>query len=499
MDDQPQLRILKSTTIIGGSSILNVIFRIVQVKAAAVLLGPAGVGIISLFSSATALASTIAAMGLPTSGVRQIAESAASGDETRIARTVVAFRRVALFLAVTGALVFLSLRTQISHVTFGSADYATAIGVLSLVPLMMVLSGAQSALIRGMRRIGDLARATVIGGALGTLVSVPVLYLMGSAGIVPYLIAIAGATLLASWWYARKIRLVKVRLGWREVIAEARPLLRLGSAFMVSGLVTMATLYLLRVLVARQLGMVAAGLYEATMALSNVYVGFILAAMGADFYPHLSAVAHDDAECNRLLNSQVEVGLLLATPGLLVMLALGPFLLQILYSEQFVAAFEILRWQLLGTFLRVVTWPLSFLLLAKARGRLYLWTELGTNLFYLVMAGLGINYLGLTGVGVAFLAMYVFHLGLMYFLARRLSGFRWSGRDLRLVGVTFTAVIAGFVISFASTSAVTTGLGLTLALAIGAYSLRSLYAMVGRATVAAYLQRIRNSLGCSKV
>jgi PST family polysaccharide transporter len=499
VDDQPQVRILKSTSIIGSSSILSVIFRIVQVKAAAVILGPAGVGLISLFNSATALAGTISAMGLPTSGVRQIAEAAASDDESRLARTVVAFRRVALFLAVVGALVFLSLRTQIAQVTFGSSDHSGAIGILSLVPLVMVLSGAQSVLLRGLRRIGDLARATVIGGALGTLISVPILYLKGPAGIVPYLISIACAVLLANWWYARKIQFVKVSLDWRDVVAEARPLLRLGSAFMVSGLVTMATLYLVRVVVTRQLGVAATGLYEATMTLSNVYVGFILAAMGADFYPHLSAVAHDDAKCNQLINSQIEVGLLLATPGLLVMLALGPYLLRILYSEQFVTAFDILRWQVLGTFLRVITWPLGFLLLARAKGRLFLWTELATNLFYLGMVGLGIRYLDLTGLGMAFWAMYLFHLGLMNLLARRLSRFHWSGQNLRLAGVTFAAVLAGFSVSFSSSAAVALGLGLVVALAIGAYCLKALYVIVGRATVAAYLQRIRHSLGCGRV
>jgi PST family polysaccharide transporter len=181
------------------------------------------------------------------------------------------------------------------------------------------------------------------------------------------------------------------------------------------------------------------------------------------------------------------------------MLALGPLLLRILYSEQFVMAFDILRWQVLGTFLRVITWPLGFLLLAKAKGRLYLWTELATNLFYLGMVGLGIKYLDLTGLGMAFLAMYLFHLGLMNLLARRLSRLHWSGRNLRLAGVTLMAVLAGFIVSFSTSATVALGLGLVLALAIGAYCLKSLFEIVGRATVVAYLQRIRQGLGCGRV
>ncbi len=498
VDGRSQVQILRATTIIGGSSLLNVIFRVIQSKAAAVLLGPTGLGLIGLLNSATSLAGTIAAAGLPASGVRQIAEADGSGDGAKVATTAITLQRIALLLAVAGALVFFAFREQIAQLTLGSTQYANAMALLSAVPLFTVVSGAQLAMIRGKRRIGDLARATIIGSALGTLVGVPILYLMGLAGVVPYLVAIAGTALLMSWWYMRKIPIAKVPLTRKVIAHEARWLLKLGFVFMLSGLTTMATMYLVRVMIARLLGIGATGLYEAAITLSNVYVGFILGAMGADFYPHLSSVVHDDRRSNELINAQVEVGLLLATPGILGMLAVGPFVLQVLYSAQFVAAFEVLRWQVLGTFLRVVTWPLAFLLLAKAKGGLYFWTEFGTNVFYLSMIGLGIHFRGLPGVGMAFATMYLFHLGLTNLLARRLSGFRWSGRNLRVGGLTFTMVIGAFIISFFSPSAVATGLGLVLTLAISAYCLKAFYCLIGPAAVAAYLKRVRNYLGWSK-
>ena len=46
--------------------------------------------------------------------------------------------------------------------------------------------------------------------------------------------------------------------------------------------------------------------------------------MGADFFPRLTAVARDKPESNRLVNEQVEVGMLVAGPGVLAMLAFAP-------------------------------------------------------------------------------------------------------------------------------------------------------------------------------
>ena len=65
---------------IGGSQVINVVLAIVRTKGLAVLLGPSGVGLIGLYQGITSMVGTLAGMGIGNSGVRQIAEAAASGD-----------------------------------------------------------------------------------------------------------------------------------------------------------------------------------------------------------------------------------------------------------------------------------------------------------------------------------------------------------------------------------------------------------------------------------
>src|SRR5690606_30077475 len=74
-------QILKSTAMIGGSSLVNVAFSVLRMKAIAVLLGPGGVGLMSLYTSMADLTQTLAGLGIQASGVRQIAEAAGTGDE----------------------------------------------------------------------------------------------------------------------------------------------------------------------------------------------------------------------------------------------------------------------------------------------------------------------------------------------------------------------------------------------------------------------------------
>src|SRR5579872_6594207 len=85
-------QVLKSAMLIGGSTMVGIAIRILRTKAMAVLLGPSGFGLFGIYGSIEMLAENVAGMGVNSSGVRQIAEAAGSGNERRIAQTVAVLR-----------------------------------------------------------------------------------------------------------------------------------------------------------------------------------------------------------------------------------------------------------------------------------------------------------------------------------------------------------------------------------------------------------------------
>src|SRR6202030_782925 len=82
-------QILKSSALVGGSSVVNIAVGIVRTKAMAILLGPAGYGLFGLYGSIANLAQTLAGMGVNSSGVRQIAAAVGSADSAQIALTTI--------------------------------------------------------------------------------------------------------------------------------------------------------------------------------------------------------------------------------------------------------------------------------------------------------------------------------------------------------------------------------------------------------------------------
>jgi PST family polysaccharide transporter len=495
-------QILKSSALIGGASVINLALGAVRMKAMAVLLGPSGVGLLGVYTSICDLVRSVAGLGINTSGVRQIAEAAGSGDARRIARTVWTLRRVALVSGLLGALLLVLLREPIARVTFGGAQQANWLLLLALAVLFAEVSAAQAALVQGMRRIADLARINVLGAFYGMVLGVGVVWFfwrqgVPEHGVVPSIVCVTGMGILTSWWYARKVRVERVRLRWVEVAGEARALLRLGLVFMSTTLMAMGMAYLVRMILVRQIGVDAAGQYQAAWSLGGVYIGFIVQAMGADFYPRLTAVARDRDACNRLVNEQAEVGLLLAGAGVAATLTFAPWVIRLFFSRDFGPAVEVLRWICLGMMLRVVSWPLGFILVARGEGAWFFWTEMVANAIQLALVWFGVQWFGVRGAGIAFFALYVVYLAGIYLVARRLTGFRWSAANRRLAlsfgpGVALVFLAAQTLPQWLAMLA-----GALLTAILGVHSVRTLCTLIPSERWPRAAQRVFGWLGVS--
>jgi PST family polysaccharide transporter len=471
-------QILRSSALVGGASAVTLLAGILRGKAVAVLLGPAGVGLIGIYSAIAMTASTVAGLGLANSAVRAIA-AAQEADVTLAVRKAKALRRGSWWLGWLGAALCVLLATPLSRWSFGDEVHVTPLILLAPAVLFGVVGAAQTAVLQSTRRVRSLAEATVLGAVAGLVVAVPLYWGLGVEGIVPSIVLGALVNLVVAGAYARRELAGSGTPAERPVSADYAQLLRLGVFLMASGLSTVLGGYVVRALVVRSLGIEAAGLYQAAFGLGGSLIGFVLSAMGTDFYPRLAAAAADKAQVTRLVNEQGCVSLLLALPGLATLIAAAPVLLRLLYAPGFEAAVPLLRLMTLGFLGRVVSWPLGYILLARGNGAVFLALEAATVAVQVTGAAWGLRGLGLEATGLAFVASYCVYTALVLGVARRLVGFRWTPANLRL-GL---AVGAGCGLVWLAACPLGQGGSALLAVAVGAgataYTLRELRRRTG--------------------
>ncbi|WP_321992036.1 O-antigen translocase [Marispirochaeta aestuarii] len=444
-DRSSHKQILKATSIVGGSKIIQVVIRIIRNKIIAVLLGPAGVGISGLYYSTLELVKSATGLGLSFSAVRDVAEANGTGDQERIGRTIKILRRWVWFTGIFGLAAVIVFHGLFSQYAFNDSAHKFQFLLLSIVPLFNALSGGQMALLRGIRRIKEMALASVLGAGAGLVITVPLYWLWGVDGIVPALILSALAQLCLSLYFARQVKVAHVKVDLRETITGGAGMIKLGLFTVVTGLATTGTMYLVRIFISQKTGVEGVGQFQAAWNLSATYVGLVLSAMAADYFPHLSAVNKDNKLVRRLVNEQTEVALILAGPIVVGMVCFIDLIVFLFYSDKFTGSIDILLWQTMGNLLKVISWPMGFILLAKGRGGWYIFTELLSNMLLLGTIFFGWGKYGLESVGIAFVVMYIGSTSVVLFVSRRLCGFIWSKRNAGMILSYMSLTILAFI------------------------------------------------------
>lgn len=437
-------QILKSTGILGGAQIIEILFRIARSKIVAVLLGPTGVGLIGLYQSTIDLVQSATGFGINFSAVRNIAEAAGTNDQKRISRAILILRRWVWFTGILGMVLTLVFCKPLSQYAFGDDQYAWGIAVLSVVLLLNSVSGGQLALLQGLRRIKMMAQAKVWGVIAGFCITVPLYWLMGVKGIVPAILITAVVSLFLSWFYSRQIPIEPVIVGLADTARGGFGMIRLGFFMVISGFALTGAMYYIRAFVSQRSGLDGVGQFQAAWNLSGMYLAAVLQAMGTDYFPRLSAVNQDNTQVNKLVNEQTEVALLVAGPLIVAMLSFMNLVVVVLYSSEFTDTVRILHWHLAGTFLKVISWPIGFIILAKGRGGIFICSELTAIIALVAPIVIFWDRFGIEVAGMAYLFMYICYLLIVAGIARCLCGFNWSRASLKQITVFGILVIAAF-------------------------------------------------------
>ena len=438
--------LFKATSLFGGVQVYQILIQIIKSKFVAVLLGPAGVGIMGLYQSGLQLIQQLSSMGLSQSAVRDVSEANGSNDMQRIAKTVTVVRRLVWVTGILGLVLVACFSPLLSKTSFGNYDYTIPFIILSVTLLLDQLSAGQRVVLQGLRRLKDLAKCSAFGVTFGLITSVPLYYWLGIEGIIPTLILNSLCSLLLSWFYSRKIKVEKVNVTPKQTLEQGKLMLVMGVSMSISGILSTIVAYAIRGYIQANGGVEQVGLYQAGFVIMTTYVGMVMNAIATDYYPRLAAINKDNQKCREAVSQQGEIGVMILAPMLTICLVFMPFVLKILYSDKFLAANEYISWACLGMMLRLASWVLAFIFVAKAESKLYIINELSANLYYLVFSLIGYKTLGLTGLGIAFALEYIVYFIQCYLITRKRYNFNFSNSFIKCYGIQLLLIIACLII-----------------------------------------------------
>jgi len=416
----------------------------VRSKLVAVLLGPDGMGLISLLNSSIKLVSDSTNLGIGISAVKRLSLLYEQEDEARMRGEVSVVRSWGLLTALLGAVVMVAASPFLNAVSFSWGDHTLHYVLLSPVIGMMAVTGAELAILKATRHLRQLATLSVYNVLCALLLSVPLFFLWGASAIVPSMVLVAFLQLLLTCWYSWRLFPYRVSFS-RVTLSQGRVMVVLGIAFVGAGILGSGSEFIIRSYLNNVASLGELGFYNTAYMITMTYGGMLFTALEADYYPRLSAAQDNVRESNLIVNHQIEVSLLLVAPLVTFSVISLPLVVPLLFSPAFNAVVPLTQVLMFALYARAFTLPVQYISLAKGASVSYLLVEAFYDVTVVVGVVLGHHVHGLMGAMVALLAVCALESVFSCFYMHYKFGFLLAGRQLKTLAKVLPFGLAAYV------------------------------------------------------
>lgn len=445
MSDKKEYKnILQKTSIFGYVQLVSLLTGIVRSKIAAFWLGTQGVGILGLLGSSFSLIIALTSFGLPTSIIKLLSKE--TNDKT-LARKIHVLSKIIGVLGIIGSLLCYIFARQLSILTFDTNDFTWAFQLLSVSVFLRQIFLGYISIFQATNRLKLLANVNIIANVVGILITIPLYYYFRINGIFYNFLILTIVEVIIIYFALRYAKYAKTKVYKKEIVKEAKPILRSSITFSFTGTITLLSAYLVQVYISKVGNLGEVGLYIAAFTILNSYIGLIFVVMGNEYFPRIAKNNITSAVLNQNVNQQLYIGLLLVFPMLLWLITLAPLIINILYSESFSDSVYLIKIACLGIFFKVFSWTLGYVILVKASNRFIISNSTLFNFIFLAFHIAGFYFYGLIGVAYAFSLYFFIHFIGNLFITYQKFNFRMNKEITNYLIISGAVLVINILIS----------------------------------------------------
>lgn len=397
--DSAYKRLLKVTTLFGSVQGLNILMNLIRAKLAAMLLGPAGIGLNSIYNETREFIHSTTNLGMDQSGTREIAKSTGAPD---LADSVTLTRSWIILLAVFGMLATAVFAYPLSWMLFSDGDHTWQIVALSPAVAFSTLTCGELTVLRGLQQMKTIAGVSVLHVVLGVLTTIPLYYIWGMDGIIGALVLMTLSLAIVTMIYSYRIHPPKFCFV-KAFLAKGRQMLVLGMSFVIAGFIANLGKLAVKAYINVNGSLDDVGLYSAGLTLTLMISNVVFASLENEFYPRLSSIFTDKPQRYLAIVRQMKVGLAIITPITIVAVVLMPWIVPILLSDEFSTIVPMAQIASLGLIFRALYLPAALVPMAAGESKIYLLLQAVSYVSFVPAVILGYHFGGITGTGIGLL------------------------------------------------------------------------------------------------
>lgn len=410
------MSILRAGVYSAAAAAARLVAGLVVVKLVALFAGPEGVGKMGQFMSIMSLLAVLAGGGIASGVTKYVAEYRDAPDRLEaLIRSGLSF---SIATSVVAGILSLLFSERLAVLLLGDARYESLIWVLAVAQSMIALHNYVVAIINGFMDVRRVAIIHVIGGAVSVAITAILSWQLRLYGALLALVLGQAALLVVSGnmaWRSGYFPTHFLRPGRdREMIAR---LLRYSAMTITSALLPPVVHIWVRNHLAERFSWEQVGYWQAVSKISDAYLLFITMAISMYYLPKLSSI-HDGPALRSELRSASSIILPVVAVMAAMLYFLRDWVLLLLFTPDFASASPLFLPQLVGDVVKIAAFLQSYIMIAKALTKAFLFSEFLFSLTYVGLVSVLTQEYGVVGAMYAFAANYIVYWAYTFLVAR---------------------------------------------------------------------------------
>jgi PST family polysaccharide transporter len=408
---------LVKTSLLNGIAVaVKIASSLVLNKILAVYVGPSGYAIIGQFQNAVSIVVSLAGGVLATGVTKATAQH--FDDEAKqhaIWQTAVRFSLGASLIAgVCLMLVGNWLSVWLLH-----RDDMTSVFVwLGLALPSIAANNLLLAIVNGKKEVGIYVIANILGSLITLLVIGLLAYYFGLYGALVAFTINPAIVLLSTAAMVMRRNWFKANFLWGQINRPAlRELSGVGLMGLTSALTVPISYMLIRDHLSTDLGLSAAGFWQASWKISEIYLMLVTTTLSVYYLPRLAEI-RTASELKTEIIKVFSFVMPIVVAGAVAIYLLRDFIIQTLFSSDFLPMRELFPWQLTGDVIKISSWILAYIMLGRGMVKIFVVTEISFSILFILLCWSLIGIFGLEGMPMAYSMNYTLYLMGMVHLVR---------------------------------------------------------------------------------
>ena len=283
-------------------------------------------------------------------------------------------------------------------------------GGIVLGLLCFVFHTLMQSFFHGLKSYKIIVQSTLISAVLTLGISVALIYYVNKLGLVLSVFVPSVILLLTycfhfhkSWHFGQVLFSNPFRL------FIFKPVLSFTVMSAVAAIVFPSVLIAIRSLLVAHTGIELASYWEGYSRLSLFMSSLAISSISLYYLPKL-VEANTGQEMLRVVLWGVKFLIALAFPAMLLIFWFGNDIISLIYTSSFLETIFLLKWELTGTFLKLLSFTVSFIMIAKKLTTVFVLSELISGFLFLGLSTLFIDLYGVVGASIAFAGTYFLYL-----------------------------------------------------------------------------------------